>query len=501
MNNQQFIEEVAKYCMKYAPKYGHRFVSVAIAQACLESGYGTGVYNDNRNKVRNPLTGEWRHNYFGMKYRQNRVNCHCGYFSSDGTEQKKDGSYVPTTTDWYKFENLEKCVEGYYQFINIPKYAKVKAANSAFEYLQEIKNSGYASSLKYVENVWNTLTSNNLQKYDEILAQNLGKTSAPIQNISKDYSPLVSYINLAPSNHKTSPRNHKIDTITIHCYVGQVTAKQGCDYFATTTARASANYVVGKDGSIGLSVPESDRSWCSSNAANDHRAVTIEVACEKTAPYQVTDVAYKALIELCADICKRNGIKKLLWKADPNLVGQIDKQNMTVHRWFAKKACPGEYLFNAHTDIANKVNYKLGVINPAETIPVEKTPENLGQNSNNKPLGDSFITYIIQRGDTLNKIAAKYGNTAQIIAKDNGIEDINKIITGKPLKLRTFGKMTVKTNGRNLRIRQEANTNCPSLGYVPNKQIVNVLDKTNNAWYKIEYNGIVGFCAVAYLTT
>lgn len=491
MTNQEFIEEVAKYCLKYAPKYGHRFISVAIAQACLESGYGTGVYNDNRNKVRNPLTGEWRHNYFGMKYRNNRVNCHCGYFSSDGTEQRKDGTYVPTTTDWYKFESLEKCVEGYYQFINIPNYAKVKTASNAFQYLQEIKNAGYASSLKYVENVWNTLEKNNLQKYDEILAQNLGKPTTPVQNTSKDYSPLVSYINLAPSNHKTSPRNHKIDTITIHCYVGQVTAKQGCDYFATTTSRASANYVVGKDGSIGLSVPETDRSWCSSNAANDHRAVTIEVACEKTAPYQVTDAAYKALIELCADICRRNGIKKLLWKADPNLIGQVDKQNMTVHRWFAKKACPGEYLFNAHTDIANQVNKKLGIIpENAEKIP---------QVSNNTNANGNYITYIIQRGDTLNKIAAKFSTKTEILRVDNNIEDINKIITGKPLKIRILGKMTVKTNGSNLRIRQETNTNCSTLGYIANKQVVNILEKTNNAWYKIEYNGIVGYCSAAYL--
>ena len=167
-------------------------------------------------------------------------------------------------------------------------------------------------------------------------------------------SPLVTYTNI--TKNKTPNRNHKIDTITIHCIVGQWTAKQGCDFFATTDKQASANYVIGKDGSVGLCVEEKDRSWCSSNSANDHRAITIEVASDTSHPYAVTDAAYNALIKLVADICKRNGIKELKWKGDKSLIGQVDKQNMTVHRWFANKACPGDYLYNRHSDIASKVN-------------------------------------------------------------------------------------------------------------------------------------------------
>lgn len=170
-------------------------------------------------------------------------------------------------------------------------------------------------------------------------------------------SPLVTYTRI--TSKKTSPRTHEIDTITIHCIVGQWTAKKGCDYFATTSRNASCNYVVGCDGSIGLCVEEKDRSWCSSSSANDNRAITIETASDTKAPYAVTDEAYNALLDLITDICKRNNIKKLLWKADKTLIGQVDKQNMTVHKWFANKDCPGAYLYNRHSDIAKAVNARL----------------------------------------------------------------------------------------------------------------------------------------------
>ena len=159
-------------------------------------------------------------------------------------------------------------------------------------------------------------------------------------------------------NH-SGQRNHKIDTITIHCVVGQCTAKRIGEIFQSETKKASSNYGIGYDGSIGLYVEERNRSWCSSSASNDHRAVTVEVASDKTEPYAITDKAYKALIDLVTDICKRNGIKELKWQADKSLIGQVDKQNMTVHRWFANKSCPGTYLYERHSQIAREVNEKL----------------------------------------------------------------------------------------------------------------------------------------------
>lgn len=174
-------------------------------------------------------------------------------------------------------------------------------------------------------------------------------------------SPLVNYTKISPN--KTSPRNHKIDTISIHCAVGQFTAKEllNLNHFTKYDSKngSSCNYAVGRDGSIGLGVDEKDRSWCTSSRSNDHRAITIEVASDTKHPYKVTDDAYKALINLLVDICKRNNIKKLRWKADKTLIGQVKKQNMTVHRWFANKACPGDYLYNLHGQIASEVNTRL----------------------------------------------------------------------------------------------------------------------------------------------
>ena len=171
-------------------------------------------------------------------------------------------------------------------------------------------------------------------------------------------SPLVSYTCISP-NHN-SPRNHAIDTITIHMVVGQCTVETLGSIFKPTSRQASSNYGVGTDGRIGMYVFECDRSWCSSSAVNDNRAITIETASDTFYPYKVNDKAYNALIKLCADICKRNGKTKMVW------CGTLGRTNarsfapnemrMTLHRWFASTSCPGFFLESHMQDIADKVN-------------------------------------------------------------------------------------------------------------------------------------------------
>lgn len=180
-------------------------------------------------------------------------------------------------------------------------------------------------------------------------------------------SSLVSMKRTSPN--RTSPRNHMIDTITIHCYVGQVSIEDMASWLCNPGAKASANYGIGSDGRIISFMDDNDRSWCSSSSSNDNRAITIECASDKVHPYTINNKVYKSLIELCADICKRHDIKELKWKADKSLIGRPDKQNLTVHRWFANKACPGDYIYNRLGKIAEEVNVKLGVTNkPSKSL-------------------------------------------------------------------------------------------------------------------------------------
>lgn len=171
-------------------------------------------------------------------------------------------------------------------------------------------------------------------------------------------SKLVTYKQLSPNHY--NGRNHPIDTITIHCMAGQLTVQQCGNIFASSSREASSNYGVDYNGKIGMYVEEKNASWCSSNYANDNRAITIEVASDSYDPYKVTSTAYKSLINLVYDICKRNKIKKLKWsKTKSDRVNHKNGCNMTVHRDYANKSCPGDYLYGKMSDIAKQVNAKL----------------------------------------------------------------------------------------------------------------------------------------------
>lgn len=174
-------------------------------------------------------------------------------------------------------------------------------------------------------------------------------------------SALAAYTIISPN--KNSPRNHRIDRITPHCVVGQLSAEAIAGCFKSTGRKASCNYGIGYDGCIALVVDEKDRSWCSSSSSNDNRAVTIECASDKTAPYVMKNVVYEALIGLCVDICRRNGINKLLWLGSKEKTLAYTPGSgeavLTAHRWFANKSCPGDWLYSRYNDIADQVNKQL----------------------------------------------------------------------------------------------------------------------------------------------
>lgn len=344
MNTTEFIEKIGAYVQKYAPVYGICVHSPIIAQAVLESARGTSELAVKAN------------NYFGLKYKPGRCPTATGSYTKVGSEQKADRSYTSATMQWFVFPDMEACVRGYFDFINNSRYANLKGVTDPETYLKNIKADGYATSLKYVDNLMAVIKRYDLTRFD-------GKKVESMSN-----STLATYTRISPN--KTSPRNHKIDTITIHCMAGNLTVERCGELFAKRTRMASSNYGIGSDGRIGLYVEEKDRSWCSSNKANDMRAITIEVANDGGAAtgWHVSDAAMASLIALVADICKRNGISKLVWSTNKNdRVNHRNGCNMTVHRDFKNKACPGDYLYGKHSYIAAEVNKRLGIVESENT--------------------------------------------------------------------------------------------------------------------------------------
>ncbi len=350
-----FIEDAIKIMKEVAPKYNIKCYSAPLAQFVLESANGTSELAVNA------------HNYAGLKYNENRCPTSNGIYRKVGSEQDAlTGQYTSSSMNWFKFPNMKTGIIGYYDFINIANYANLKNISDPETYLKNIKADKYCTSINYVQNCTNVIQKYNLTKYDKEGGNEIMKFTN---------SPLVNYTKLSPNK---SIRTHAIDTITIHCMAGNSTIETCGNIFALTSRRASSNYGIGSDGRIGMYVEEKNRSWCSSNTANDNRAITIEVANDGGTPnWHVSDKAMDSLIKLCADVCKRNGIKELKWKADKSLIGQVDKQNMTVHRWFAAKACPGNYLYNKHPYIVGEVNKILKgntIAQPSQTPSTSSTP-------------------------------------------------------------------------------------------------------------------------------
>lgn len=173
-------------------------------------------------------------------------------------------------------------------------------------------------------------------------------------------SSLVSYTSISPNcNH---PRKHAIDTITIHHMAGDLSVETCGKLFQRQSREASSNYGIGTDGRIALYVHEEDRAWTSGSPANDNRAITIEVANDGGVEtnWHVSDKAMESLIALLADVCRRNGIQRLVWSDNKDdRVTHRNGCNMTVHRDFQATACPGPYLYSKQGWIAEQVNKRL----------------------------------------------------------------------------------------------------------------------------------------------
>lgn len=450
MSNQEFIKQIAAYVKQYAPLYGIKVYSPIIAQAILESSYGTSELAVNA------------HNYFGLKYREGRCKTCIGIYNKVGSEQNSDGSYTSSAMKWCKFKDMENGVIGYFDFINISNYANLKGVTDPRKYLENIKSDGYATSLKYVDNLMSVIEKWNLTEYDK-------KEETSMSNSS-----LVSYTKLSP-NH-SGQRTHSIDRITPHCVVGQLSAESICGCFTSTDRQASCNYGIGYDGRISLCVEEKNRSWCSSSNANDQRAVTIECASDKSHPYAMNDKVYASLINLCVDICKRNGKKKLLWLGDKtktlNYTPKSDEMVITVHRWFANKSCPGDWLYARLGDLAAQVTAKLGG-SSATTTPSKPTT--------------STTLYRVRKtwADAKSQLGAysQLANAKAMVDKNPGysvFDGSGKVVyAGKTATTTTFTPYLVKVTADVLNIRKGAGTNYGTNGAIRNKGVYTIVAEAN----------------------
>ena len=367
---QEYLNQVIEPARRVCKRYGY-LPSVLIAQACLENGYGMDPSCYPLIQVSN-MIGQ-KSELLNKSWTDIGLSVWPGKSITKKTPEQYGNQIVYIYDNFRKFDSIEQSLADFLLFLTYasnsgpggtPKYGgEVLSIKDPESLIRAVGGRGYATGQTYPTSVMRIVREHNLTQYDDLTsAVPTNQIPPAIQKGEKSVnSPLVSYTKLSPYN--SGKRTKPIDRITPHCYVGQASVEDMGNWFATT-AKCSCNYGNGKDGRIALIVPENCRSWCSSSSANDQRAVTIECASDKTAPYAFNQKVYDSLIRLCIDICKRNGKKKLLWLKDKQktLAYQpaADEMVLTVHRWFAAKACPGDWMYSRMGDLANKVTTALG---------------------------------------------------------------------------------------------------------------------------------------------
>ena len=337
--------------------------SPRISQGCFEPAFGTSVLALEAN------------NLFGVKANDqwdgpvyNKVSGEC-YNGKDYVAQASDFQKYDSWDDsiyWQGWYLENRCVSRKYH-PEIKHYAELIGNRDYKECARILQEKGYGTSPEYAKRVIDYIEKYDLAKYDSMTREEAmamiseGEAETGGNDMGYTNSSLVDCKVMSP-NH-SGKRTHAIDRITPHCVVGQATAERIGECFVDKSRQASCNYGIGKDGRVCLVVDEANRSWCSSSAANDQRAVTIECASDATAPYAFNDAVYNKLIELCVDICKRNGKTKLLWLGDKdktlNYNPAANEMVLTVHRWFKNKSCPGDWMYSKMGDLADKVTEKL----------------------------------------------------------------------------------------------------------------------------------------------
>ena len=337
MTKEEFINEVAKSVIKYAPQFNIKVCSPIIAQACLESAYGTS------HKAQ-------YHNYFGLKYRANRVTCHSGFFNDKSVEHNADGSYTPINTDWYKFESLDKGILGYFQFTNISIYSNVKGVTDPKEYITRLRNDGYATDLQYVDKVMKVINDNNLTRFDNINKGEIKMSYTFRQNLvpSSKYSIKCPY--------KMSP-----SYITIHNTSNSASADAEIRYMISNNNQTSFHVCVDEKEVI-QAIPFNRNAWHAGDGGNgngNRKSIGIEIA-RSTGDANLFKKAEQNCAEYVAKLLKERG-----WGID----------RVKRHKDWSGKNCPHKTMEKGWQRFLNMIQAELNKLNGAPKPQPQPQPQ------------------------------------------------------------------------------------------------------------------------------
>lgn len=420
-----FIEEIAPFVQKYSVIYGIKVNSPIIAQAILESGMSSS-------------TKAKYHNYFGLKYRANRVPCANGYFYDGGSEQNKDGTYTPLSNEskWFNFVNMENGVEGYFQFINTPTYANLKGVTDPRRYLELIKADGYATSLKYVDNLMNVIKKYNLTQYDNVT--DIKKEEV---NDNMGYTLKTNYALKSNYGSYRDPKNIKYIVVHFTANDGD-SDESNAKFFKNAYRGASAHYFVDDD-SITISVPDNYVAWSVGGARyTDYKATG------GARLYKICTNANSINIEMCDTL--KNGIVMATEKTMQNTVELIKElmakysipiDNVVTHHIVTGKHCPAYFMNEGEwAKFKARINSSISAPTPTTVAKVEDKPINK-QKAINKAV-QLFINEYLGVNLTTDGIIGKNSKAMlnKCLQKALGTSQTG-VITDNNLKLITYSKV------------------------------------------------------------
>lgn len=494
MSEKEFVEKIGPLAAQDMKTSGV-LASITTAQACLESGYGSTELAVNANNLfgmKCSLSGNtWDSVWDGVSKYTKKTN-----------EQKPDGTVYTITADFRKYPDILTSIKDHSCYLNGAmngskmRYEGLAGEKDYRKAAELIKAGGYATDIAYVDKLCSLIERWNLTKYDK---EDTGMSNSSLVNCT-----------VKSPNH-SGARTHAIDRITPHCVVGQLTAESIGGCFDSSGVQASCNYGIGSDGRVVLCVDEANRSWCSSSNANDQRAVTIECASDKTDPYAMTNAVYEKLIALCVDICRRNGKTELIWFGNKNTtLNYSPKSNemvLTVHRWFANKSCPGDWLYSRLGDVANRVtaelsgssgggttsggsgNYKTGMykVNVGD-LKIRKGPgTNYGINDAITDKGTYTITEIQNGSWGKLKSGAGWINVSTAYCTYTGSASGETGSSGGGTSSNSSYKTgTYKVNVAELNIRKGPGTNYDTDDSIKDKGVYTITEIQNGSWGKLK---------------